>query len=196
MINNNMLKLLTEEYRHKVEHEYFIRRIIVALSALILVLVIGMVGVLPSYMLSNIRQSEALSQTKVANSAGLRGDETMLKEWLSETNKRLKTVSPSLDTDRPSNFVDEVLKQQVESIHITNFSWTRAQLGKEKGDILLSITGLALDRQSLITFREHMNASERFSNVVLPISDLAKDKDIVFQIKFSLASTSLPVNTP
>jgi len=46
-----MFKLLTEEERRKVVHEYALRRTIVMFLALILVLVVGIIGFLPSYIL-------------------------------------------------------------------------------------------------------------------------------------------------
>lgn len=187
-----MFKLLTDEERQKVVHEYVLRRAIVMLSALILVLTIGIIGLLPSYILSNARENEVIERARIMGGAGQRGDEAGLQAWLEKVNRELQILSPELDTDRPSVFIEKVLGQKVSGTHITGFSWIRA-----KDEVTLSINGVALDRQALIAFENSINSSEYFSEVTLPVSNLAQDKNIDFQIKFSpAASTSGPLKTP
>ena len=185
-----MFKLLTEEERQLVQHEYLVRRFIVMLWALIIVLLVGIVGFLPSYILSNARQSEVLVRMESISKVKREGDEVSLKTWFSKMTSRLRVLSPALDTDRPSDFVHAVLEQKIPGMRITDFSWIRESRDNEKEKVVLSINGLASDRQTLLAFKDHINTSGVFSEVILPISDLAKDKDIAFQLKFSFASTS------
>ena len=175
-----MFKLLTEEERRKVAHEYAIHRAIVMLLALIGVFVVGIIGLLPSYVLSNARENEALERTRIMSGSVEREDDALLQAWLEETNRKLQVLSPTRDTDRPSDFIAKILDQRVAGIVITGFSWV-----KVKDKITLSASGVASSRQSLITFGNRINALKYFSEVALPISNLAKDRDIDFQIKFS-----------
>lgn len=175
-----MFKLLTEEEKQKVAREYFIRRMVVTLFGLILVLVVGIIGLSPSYVLSSAREHEALERVRIMGTAGLKGDEAGLQVWLGETSQRLATLSPKLDVDRPSDFIAKVLDQRIAGVRITGFSWL-----KEKDKITLSVNGVASNRQTLVAFENQIDASGHFSNVTLPISDLAKDRNINFQIKFS-----------
>lgn len=186
-----MFKLLTEAERQKVEHEYVRRRAIVMLFVLILILVAGIIGLLPSHVLSNARRNEVLERARVMGSVVPNDDEADLQTWLAETNRKLRVLSPTLDTDRPSNFIEKVLDQKMAGLAITGFSWIRA---KEK--VILLVNGIASDRQALIDFENRINSSGSFSEVTLPISNLAKNKDINFQIKFSLASSSPSVQRP
>ena len=161
--------------------EYRARRSILMLLSFILVLVVGVIGLLPSYILSNVREKEALERVRILGNSNAGGEDGAdLQAWLLETNRRLKALSPSLDVDRPSGFVDKVLEQKISGISITGLTWLRV-----KDKITLSINGVAQDRQKLVMFENNIKSSGHFSNVTLPISDLAKDKDIVFQIKFS-----------
>jgi len=175
-----MLKLLTEEEREKVSHEYHLRRAIVIIMALVSILVIGIIGLLPSYILSDLRYKEAFEWDRVVDNSSLKENEAELQAWLAETNKRLEALSPKLDVDRPSDFIKKVLEQKISGISITNFSW-----GKVAGKVVLSVSGEASNRQALVAFKDRLSASGYFSNVALPVSDLAKDKEISFQIKFS-----------
>lgn len=177
-----MFKLLTEEGRQKVRHEYVMRRTAVMLIATIFVLIVIIIGLLPSYLLSNVRHNETLEWVSIINRLeSLQENEGELKAWLSETNRRLKVLSPKLDVDRPSIFIEHILEQRVNSVSIENFSWVKVG---DKATFL--ITGVASSRQSLVTFEEGLSSSGHFSEVVLPISDLAKDRDVDFQIKFSI----------
>lgn len=175
-----MFKLLTEEERQKVAHEYAMRRSIVMLGAFILVLVVGMAGLFPSYVLSSIRYNEALERTKVTSGDQQRNDDLSLQIWLKETNRKLQLLSPVPDIDRPSNFIKKVLDQRDVGIAVTGFS-----LIKTKDKTMLAVNGVAANRQSLITFENNLRSSGDFAEVVSPISNLAKDKDIDFQIRFS-----------
>ncbi|MEX2013733.1 MAG: PilN domain-containing protein [Parcubacteria group bacterium] len=187
-----MFKLLTDEERQKVAHEYALRRAIVMLSAFVLVLVAGIIGLLPSYVRSSARQNEALERTNITDASFERGEEAQLQSWLLSTNKKLQVLSPALDTDRPSEYIDRILEQKVVSVHLTGFSWVRTRDNK----LTLSVHGVANDRQSLISFENSINSSGHFSEVTLPVSNLAKDRDINFQIKFSPATPPPSSRTP
>ncbi|KKQ82938.1 MAG: hypothetical protein UT07_C0014G0014 [Parcubacteria group bacterium GW2011_GWB1_38_8] len=175
-----MFKLLTEEERNKVVHEYNMRRAIVILYALILIFVVGIIGLLPSYVLSNARQTEILERTRIIDKSILKGDEPELQKWLTQINNKLEVLSPKLDTDRPSDFIEKMLEQKISGIFIDSISWTNSE-GKRE----LSVSGTALNRQTLVTFKDSINDSGYFSSVTLPISNLTQDTDINFQIKFS-----------
>lgn len=175
-----MFKLLTREEEEKVRYEYVMRRVIVMFSALIFVLVVGIIGLLPSYVLSDARQNEILERMRVTGNAGQSEDDLKLQSWLTKINNELQVLSPKLDTDRPSEFIKKVLDNKSTNIKLTGFSWAKS------GDqIDLSINGVARDRQALIAFQNKINLSGQFSEVTLPISNLAKDRNIDFQMKFS-----------
>lgn len=177
-----MFKLLTEKGRKLVMREYTLRRTIIIISALSLVLIVGLIGLMPSYLLSNTRLEEVLERTRIMDDLGLgEKQDQEAQTWLVSMNKKLKLLSPKLDADRPSqDFIAKIMEQKTPDIKITTFSWI-----KTKGKVALSINGLASSRQALISFEDRIIASDHFSEVTLPISDLAKDKDINFQIKFS-----------
>ena len=175
-----MFKLLTEEERQKVASEYAMRRVILMLFAFSLVLIVGLIWLSPSYVRSNARQNEVLERTRIINNSPKGGDEAEIDAWLSKINKELELLSPALDVDRPSDFIDQILEQKIVGVRIIGFSWT-----KSKNKVALSVSGVATTRQALIAFEERINASGHFVDVVLPVSNLATDKDIDFQIKLA-----------
>ena len=120
-----MFKLLTELEKQKVKHEYRRRRSVVMLCGLILVFVVGIIGLLPSYVLLNARQNEARESVKVMNSS-MEKDEPDLQAWLKSINRKLKLLSPALDTDRPSEIVEKIISIRPTGININGFSWKKA----------------------------------------------------------------------
>ena len=177
----NMFKLLTEEAFQKVSQEYSRRRAILILIATALVLAVTIIGLLPSYVLSTIRSREVEERSRITDSMKSKGDEAELDAWLTKTNLLLQTLSPKLDVDRPSELIEEVIGEKIDGVYLTSFSWA-----KDEGKSEMFVRGIAKDRQSLLTFKERLNTSGNFSTVTLPISELASDKDIDFQINLSL----------
>lgn len=182
-----MFKLLTEEERQKVAREYIVRRTVVILGILSIVLIVAVVGLMPSFTLSNARQNEVAERMKIADNFTLEGDEVNLQNWLVSINNKLEILSPSLDTDRPSEFIDKVLGQNRAGIVIDGFSWR-----KDGDSIDLSVSGVASSRQALVAFEDSLSSSDYFSEVSLPISNLAQDRNINFQVRFALGSSQTP----
>ena len=181
-----MHKLLTEEEKKAVAALYAERRAVVMLGSLILVLTTFLAGLMPSFIISSARKNEVLERTRIIESTGLKGDEAELQAWLNLVKQELQLMSPKFDTDKPTLFIQEVVNKRSSGVTLTNFTWT-----KSKNKVALSISGVAADRQALISFENSIKASPSFSGVSLPISDFAQNKNIDFQIKFALASTSM-----
>jgi hypothetical protein len=176
-----MYKLLPEKARENVRREYLLRRTVVMLAATILVLVVAMVGLFPSYVLSKAEQKEVLEGVKSVGLSdfGSAGDD--IDTWLTQINLKLKVLSPRLDEDRPSLAILEVISDKKSGVRLTGFNWM-----KSEGKTALFVTGVAEDRQALLAFETKLNDSGAFSAVTLPVSNLAKDKDINFEIKLVL----------
>lgn len=183
-----MFKLLPEVQEKKVIKEYEMRIIVVILFALVTVLTIGVGSFFPSYILSIARNKEVIERSKIMavySEAG--SDEDGVKEWLADTNRKIAILNPRLDKDRPSAFIDQVIEEKIAGIHLTSFAWTRQP---KNNRLSLSISGIADTRKALIDFEARIKESGHFADVTLPVSNLAKESNINFQIRFS------PVTNP
>lgn len=175
-----MFKLLAQKQKDKVMREYSLRRNVVILFVLIFVCIVTIIGLLPSYMLSGVRYEELAGQASSVDEKR-RAEAVEAADWLSRTNRALRLLTPSLDTDRPSEFIDNVIAERGEGILLTNFAWK-----KDGESTLLSVEGVAATRQDLIAFEDRIKSSGLFADVALPISDLARDREIDFTIRFTL----------
>ena len=180
LFRNPMYKLLPEESKKMVEGEYARRRLIVWLGALSIVLVIGLVGALPSYILARARTLEMAERVKTTTLAvEASADDVALTEWLSNTSRQLLVLNPTLDTDRPSQIIITLLSERPSSVRLDFINWSKDDNGK----ISLTTSGTATDRQGLLFFERALKDSTKFSEVSLPLSNLAKDRNLSFQIK-------------
>lgn len=177
-----MYKLLTEEQKKKVAREYALRRIAIILWAAIAIIIVSLAGFFPSFVLSKVRHKEISDRLKVVGEVTLEDGDKELKEWLSGFNTKLKTLAPKRDTDRPSLLIEEVIGEKTAGIKLTSLEWK-----KKDGQQTLSISGVARDRQALVSFENSLRMSGRFGEVSLPISALSKDRDIGFQVTLTYA---------
>lgn len=173
-----MYKLLPPESRESVRGEYLMRRAVVLVCALILVEVIALVGLLPSYLMSKVRQEEVSAKAQMALNQPASEN---LRAWYDSFNEKLKALNPKLDQDKPSEDIRKVLARKGSGVRLTSLVWS-----KTEGQASVSISGVARDRQSLLTLESRLNGSGEFTDVTLPVSNLAKDKDIPFQLKLIL----------
>jgi hypothetical protein len=75
------------------------------------------------------------------------------------------------------------------SLQGANILIDRLNLTQEDAKILpVRITGTATDRQALASFRDRMLAHPLISEVDLPISNLANDKDILFSLVVTMTN--------
>jgi hypothetical protein len=169
-----MFKLLTEESRAIVSREYKLRRIVVIVTSLLLTLAVALVGLFPSYILSKVKQAEAL-----ALGTPLQGEED-LETWLKDFNSKLHALSMGATETKASLDIEKVLNLKGAGVRITQLKWD----DRDAGDSL-SILGIAADRQTLLSFERRLKDSGKFSSVMLPVSNLAKERDINFQINLS-----------
>ena len=101
-----------------------------------------------------------------------------LKKDIKEFNQKLKTVETiQKDHIAWTNFFIKFSLLVPDDIGIYNLS-----LNKDK----IVITGLAKTRDQLLKFKENLENSSLFSEVVTPLEDLLKKEDVDFHIKANI----------
>jgi hypothetical protein len=174
-----MYKLLTEQEKQIVKKEYNLHRLVIMLLALVVVLSVALVGLLPSYLFSTVRHREIGEQLEILRPAE-GSEEASLKTWLAETNKKIGSLSPELDKDTVSQYFDKLIQSKPAGISVKRLGWK-----KSADKVAISIQGVARDRQALINYEKALSSSGEWADVVLPVSNLASDRNIEFDISLS-----------
>lgn len=102
---------------------------------------------------------------------------------INQANEMAQVLRVSEDDYHFSEIISQIDKIAGEEIDISSYN-----MGREEG-VLSSVTinGQAGTRQSLASFKDRLEFDERFVSAALPISNLAKDVDIPFNITIKLA---------
>ena len=174
-----MHNFLPKEEKKVLRKEYVSRLTIVALVFLFVAEIIGFVSLLPAFFISQVKEDQiTLEQTVVG--------ETLEKEkdmYLEEDLVKAQAQIAQLNIEsKDVPITDLILKvtnnQLIPGIRLQSFTLMR---NKETSE--LTLKGVALNRDSLVTFKKTLEKEPLFKKVDFPVSDLAKNRDIFFSVK-------------
>lgn len=101
---------------------------------------------------------------------------------LVNASQQARTIVDGKEKERFSKYVLLLEQLQGEEVQVTTVTLGR----DEKGITPIAVGGVARDRQALAAFRDRLLADDAVTSVDLPISNLARDKDIQFTISVTL----------
>jgi hypothetical protein len=171
-----MINLIPPFAQKDVMREYWIRAVSIWLMLIATGLLVVCALTVPSYVLIDAQlaaygeeYAQAGSKNEALNAA---------KEEILRANK---TASLLLSGEKSMPFSDVLAKLDAltgSDIRITNFTLKR----DEKGLGPITVQGTASTRSALTSFVESLKNSDDFKSADLPLSNLAKDRDIPFSI--------------
>lgn len=177
-----MANLIPPSARVRVKREYWIR--VISVWMMLVGTACLMVATLqaPAYVLVKEQMSVFNHWYKEVE-----GDSKQFKS-LAEVIDRTNEISLMLNKEEEhllfSDLIKEVEDVATNDIHISDFTISRKEGVVES----FNVAGKAASRSSLADFKKDLEASELFESVELPLSNLAKDVDISFNILIVLKS--------
>ena len=178
-----MINLIPPHARRRVITEYWVRVLAVWLlllgSALLIIAILN----LPVYVLLNNQKDAYLAQSEKAMTLSIDLDAT--EATINRTNEIARLLAQGESEVPFTEYIVRLEELTNESVVLTDITLTRdtSEAVKE-----IQLTGLAETRQSLANFRNDIEADQFFDAVELPISNLAKDEDILFSVKITPAN--------
>jgi hypothetical protein len=171
-----MINLIPNILRKKIIFEYWIR---VASVWLVTLSIAGMVSsllFLPTYVLISSQVATYEGSTKAVAEKANNYDSAV--QSLELANTQAERLYELRSQERFSGTLTLLESLQGSDIQITSYEFRR------KGNVLdkINVVGKAKTRQALADFRDLLLKHPDIEEVVLPISNLAKDRDIVFNI--------------
>jgi hypothetical protein len=169
-----MINLIPPRARAMIIKEYWLRVVAVWLFLLGTGCLLVASLLLPTYMLLRTELLSLREQVaaNLAETATFDSSSTALATAMAEA-KLLAAMSTSTYT------VDIARLTEIagNSVTLRSFSFVTVE-----GKNTITITGTAITRAALASFRDTIEADERFVDAVLPISSLIKDRDIEFSM--------------
>jgi len=177
-----MSNLLPENLRDKIKKEYKLRLVIVSIIIVIIIQISLIIFMIPSWLssfykekdfsLKNEEMSQFLSTLDIASTTS----------YIKLVNTKLATIDKSLDYPKLVPIIDNVLSKKTSGIKIDGIYFTV----NSENTAVLNINGIGSTRESIVSFAEKLRETSYFKNVNLPISNLAKDKNIDFAISLNI----------
>jgi hypothetical protein len=177
-----MINLIPEQQKKEIQKEYYMHGVYYALILIAMLALAGCVILAPSYILSLSKRNAAqfeITSLKQGETFALAQE---LKNTIQTINEKLsifpkKPVLSSVVSEVVYE-VEKVLPQGITLVSIRILS----DVEKTR---TVEVSGTSNTRDTLLSFVKKLETTERFSNVVLPVSSYAKGTNIPFTVSFT-----------
>lgn len=175
-----MINLLPPAAKKGILIEYWVRVISVWLILWSLALLAAASLSFPAYVFTatqiKLHQDSATQAMKQVT------DYEQTSVALTRASQQARIIVDGQQVDRFSKYVFLLEQLQGTDVQVSTIALERV----EDGMAPITVGGTARDRQALASFRDRLLTNEAVVSVDLPISNLAKDKDIQFTISVTL----------
>lgn len=139
----------------------------------------GAVTLLPSYVkvLTSLKQQEKVLVAKKSEAQ----ESKNFSEEVKQTKDLLNVLTQNEQKEHLTTLIDELLNSRPEGISLLGY-------GYERGSNSLVIEGFSETRDIVAPFARKLEDNPFFNKVPVPISDLAKNKNLDFRMQASLVS--------
>ncbi|MEK7642670.1 MAG: PilN domain-containing protein [Patescibacteria group bacterium] len=179
------MNLLSETQKGLIKKGLRLRFLIVLSLMLAGAFVINITILLPAYFLARVRLVEVSNILYALPSEDTKGGNSSTLSLPGEINSKLGVYESNI----PKYFVVEVFSSVAgvlpEGIRINSISFSDGTSVQNKTKEM-NISGVSLNRQALILFSENLKKTSFAKNVEVPVSNLAREKNLPFSIKITL----------
>lgn len=180
-----MYTLLPEPERKALRKEYRVRLLVVTLFFLGCMGCIGVAAFFPSYIMTTSLDGTTKQEEKRLAELKSQSTRESIEIELASVNQ-LVGIFTEGDVNMPlTEFVDSFLEVLTPGIKLASFDVVRT--GTSTANIFMS--GVAGTRDALVELKRAIERERGFSKIELPVSDLAKSKDIQFSINIQASFT-------
>ena len=172
-----MINLLPIEEKKKTHRDYMFRLFTVILSAVSVSAIIGIITLLPSYFISDFQKRAAVNQAELIKKTNDDNQENVIAV-LKEAQQKLEILSPEREKASLRTIFDTIISYRPNTIILTGLVYQKENEDK----VTFTISGVANSREDLLVFSQNLKKDALFDAVELPVSNLAKDRDIKFTL--------------
>ena len=177
-----MINLLSPIEKKKILKEYHLRLTIVVMVFVILIQVSFLIFLFPSWLVSFYKEKDFSSQSDELNKSLSTLDISSTTSFIKSFNTKIGIINDSLEYPKFVPILDDVLAKKTGAIRITGMYYTVNSINSGT----LTLEGIGDTRESLVSFSDSLKTIGYFKKVDLPISNLAKDKNIDFTISINI----------
>lgn len=173
-----MFNMLPQSEKQMIKREYLRRYVAVTLFFMFGLITFASITLVPSYIMSNVKEKILSGQIDAAKNTLSATEESQATKDIRNITEEIRVLAPgAMGVNNHDVFLSIVTNKNV-GIKITSMALVRGN-----AETAVTVSGIASDRQTLLSFEKKLNENTLFSNVDLPISNLTKNKDISFTVK-------------
>ncbi|MEK7463707.1 MAG: hypothetical protein AAB610_01125 [Patescibacteria group bacterium] len=174
--------LLPEKEIKSLKKEYRTRLFIVLIFFVSCGILTGIVSLIPAYIFSYTQEKEAIKNLQsLQESRRERGTDVVVDD-LASAQSLIEDLKKHQDSAEFSQIISEIVLRKPAQVSISSF-----QLGSSgetaSSSLEVIVQGKAMTRDSLVNFKKILEQNPLILKIDLPISDLAKSKDVSFALK-------------
>jgi hypothetical protein len=175
-----MINLLPEKEKALLHKEYRLRVVVMYLGVIAALCITAVVLLIPSYILSLYRR-KAVETAPVQLTPESQKEKAALLSQIEKGKDAIKILKPEASSKLPTELISLIIKNKSSDITINSIGYTYTK----PQTFLIKISGVAKTRQSLIAFKTSLEKEEGIAQIVLPVSNLAKDANISFSFEIT-----------
>ncbi len=187
-----MLNLLPDEQKKRVKSEYHWRRRVVVAGALLASVIVATTLLIPTYVSSQLTIGGFQAQKENLERAAQEKERPEFVASLKQTreiNDMLQNNHQPLET-LPTTVLKRITDSAGTAITLRGFIFQKQKEDSTSKDgedrITVGVTGVASTRQDLFEFRNNLEELDVFSEIELPLSDLAASRSIDFSLSMTM----------
>lgn len=173
-----MFNLLPNHSKKIISKDYILRRYSVILGVVVFVEIWLIIFLFPSLVTSYFKEKDLLYQVDSVKGSNIAKDAGLVSDMIVSTNTKLGLYENEFNYPQIVPIIKDILSYKTTSISFTDFMYEFT--GASTATI--SVRGRALTRESLVSFVRSIEDSNIFKEVDLPVSNLAKDRNIDFTV--------------
>lgn len=175
------MNLLPNTEKDNIKKGLKLRLVVVALVLLTVAFLTGVVMLLPAYFLT----LGNFSKTKIVDYSFKPNDEVLSDEILnlpSEIDFKLKFLQSTATNLSVVDVFYKIVSSVPEKVTLDSIYFSREKKQEDKSGITILVSGVAADRNSLVSFSNTLKGIESISSVDIPVSSLTRDKNLPFSM--------------
>lgn len=172
-----MFTFLKGEYKKKIVGEYRKRLLIICFNLSVLLSII-LLGLSLLFFISLQGEDKAVILEKEAYSQKMTDSgQAEVENQIKNIQGMITVIKQNIGNAPLTSVIEKVILEKNSDIKISDLS-----LERKKDGWLITLGGKAATREAMVLFSNKLEAVPSFSGVDLPVSSLAKNKDISFTI--------------
>lgn len=169
-----MINLLPENEKKNLDREYTFRLAAVSLGAVIGLSIIAIIVLLPVYVLAVYKGKVATIVDAPKNQEATQAQEAFKKQ-IDDAKILMRVLRPEEAGTLPSMVIEVLSKHKTSQNTVSDVSYRRDANGTT-----VVVRGVARTRDSLSRFTDALTQEPLIANVDVPVSNFAKDANIVY----------------